>query len=110
MPKKTKATKKTKKTKATKKTPKASPSTKASPTKPEPSASEQSEAAATVVRAWLADAYFREDPHLKDPERVEILGPCWDGVQRQHYVDVRIYVPQVDVDAQVAGAHEEITT
>ena len=71
----------------------------------------ESEAATAVARAWLAKAGFHEDPDGESPERVEIKGPGWDGESQEHYVDVRVYVPALDIDHVVEGTHPDgITT
>ena len=71
----------------------------------------ESEAAVAVARAWLAKAGFHEDPDGESPERIEIKGPGWDGKSQEHYVDVRVYVPPLDIDHVVEGTHPDgITT
>jgi len=65
----------------------------------------ETEAAEAIARAWLAKAGFHEDPTGDDPTRVEIQGPGWDGRSQEHYVDVRIYVPALDIDHVVDGTH-----
>ncbi len=70
------------------------------------SATEESEASVSVVRAWLADDDFHEDPTGESPDRIEILGPGYDGVSREHYVDVRVYVPQIDIESEIEGEGE----
>lgn len=57
-------------------------------------------AAVDVVRAWLNDADFHEDA---GPGRIKILGPGYDSESRDRYVDVHIYVPQVDIDEEIKG-------
>lgn len=62
-------------------------------------------AAEAIARAWLANAGFHEDPTGDDPTRIEIQGPGWDGKTHEHYVDVRVYVPALDIDHVVDGTH-----
>lgn len=94
-------TKKTKKTKQkpSRKTANKTPAVATSTT--------ESEAAVAVVRAWLEDDDFHEDPTGESPDRIEIRGPGYDGVSREHYVDVRIYVPQIDIESEIEGESAE---
>ena len=68
-----------------------------------PTSTTESEASVAVVRAWLADDDFHEDPTGESPDRIEILGSGYDGVSREHYVDVRVYVPQIDIESEIKG-------
>lgn len=70
-------------------------------------AASESEAAVAVARAWLAKAGFHEDPSGESAERIEIRGPGWDGESCEHYVDVRVYVPALDVEHVVDGTHPD---
>ena len=69
----------------------------------------ETEAAVAIAKRWLADAGFHEDPSREDPARVEIQGPGWDGKRKEHYVDVRVYVPAIDIDHVVDGTHPDVT-
>ena len=78
--------------------------------KPEPIACavvSETEAAVAIARAWLAKAGFHEDPAGEDPARIEIQGPGWDGRNQEHYVDVRVYIPNLDVEHVVEGTHPD---
>lgn len=69
-------------------------------------AAREMDAAVAIARAWLAKAGFHEDPDGESPERVEIgfsdVGP--DG---ERYVNVRVYVPALDIDHVVDGTHPD---
>lgn len=67
----------------------------------------ESDAATAVARAWLTKAGFHEDPSGQSPERIEIQGPGWEGRSHEHYVDVRIYIPNLDVEHVVDGTHPD---
>jgi hypothetical protein len=90
---------------STKKPPKRATKKLAKATKKSAAAASTTEgkASVSVVRAWLADDDFHEDPTGESPDRIEILGPGYDGVSREHYVDVRVYVPQIDVESEIEG-------
>jgi hypothetical protein len=64
-----------------------------------------SEAATAIARAWLAKAGFHEDPTRDSPERIEIKDAGWDD--GEHYVDVRVYVPALDIEHVVDGTHPD---
>lgn len=66
----------------------------------------EAEAARAVVRAWLAAAGFHEDPDSEDPGRIE-LGLSDVGAKRERYVNVRFFVPGLDVDHVVDGTHPD---
>ena len=89
---------------------------KKSPKKPAPKSTKTAsrpatmgEAAVTIVRAWLSDSDFREDPTGKDPERIQIIGSGriqiigsgYEGVRQEHYVDVRVYVEEATIQAEI---------
>jgi hypothetical protein len=61
-------------------------------------------AAVAIARAWLAKAGFHEDG--VSPERVEI-GFSDVGAKGERYVNVRLYVPAIDVDHVVDGTHPD---
>lgn len=74
-------------------------------------AASEGEAATAIARAWLAKVGFHEDPDGQSAERIEIRGPGWDGESQEHYVDVRVYIPALDVEHVVDGTHPDgITT
>ena len=75
-------------------------STKDAPKPPE------GEAAVAIARAWLGDVGFHEDPTDKDPQRIEIQGSGWEGRTHEHYVDVRVYIPAIDIEDVVAGTSD----
>lgn len=80
-----------------------------SKTKPEPPS--ETEAAIAIVRTWLGKAGFHEDPAGTDPARIEIQSPGWEGRTHEHYVDVRVYIPALDIEHVVDGTHPDgITT
>jgi hypothetical protein len=62
-------------------------------------------AATAIARAWLAKAGFHEDPTKDSPERIEIKDAGWDD--GEHYVDVRVYVPALDIEHVVDGTHPD---
>lgn len=66
----------------------------------------ESEAAVAIARAWLAKAGFHEDLRRESPERVEI-GFSDVGADGERYVNVRLYVPALDVEHVVDGTHPE---
>jgi len=67
------------------------------------------DAATAIARAWLAKAGFHEDPTGGSPERIKIKDAGWDD--GEHYVDVRVYVPALDIEHVVDGTHPDgITT
>jgi len=66
----------------------------------------ETDAAAAIARAWLAKAGFHEDPAGESPERVEI-GFSDIGADGQRYVNVRVYVPALDIDHVVDGTHPD---
>ena len=66
----------------------------------------ETEAAVAITRAWLAKASFHEDPAGASPERVEI-GFSDVGADGQRYVNVRVYVPALDIDHVVDGTHPD---
>ena len=70
---------------------------------PKPS---ETEAALAVVRAWLAAAGFHEDPDSEDPGRIE-LGLSDIGAKRERFVNVRFYVPALDIDHVIDGTHPD---
>jgi hypothetical protein len=71
----------------------------------------RSAAVVALARAWLGKAGFHEDPSGASPERIEIQGPGWEGRSQEHYVDVRVYIPNLDVEHVVDGTHPNgITT
>lgn len=70
-------------------------------TKTESHPAAMGEAAVTLVRAWLSDSNFREDPTGKDPERIQIIGSGYEGVSQEHYVDVRVYVAETTIQAEI---------
>lgn len=67
----------------------------------------ETDAAVAVAQAWLSKAGFHEDPAGDDPARIEIQGPGWEGRSHEHYVDVRIYVPALDIEHVVDGTHPD---
>jgi len=69
----------------------------------------KNDAAVAIARKWLADGGFHEDPSSDDPARIEIKHPGWDGKSQEHYVDVRIYVPAIDIEHVVKGKHPDVT-
>ena len=69
----------------------------------------EAEAAIAIAKSWLADAGFHEDPNSEDPARVEIQRPGWDGKRKEHYVNVRIYIPALDIDHVIKGTHPDVT-
>lgn len=64
-------------------------------------ATAEAAAAVKVARAWLADAGFHEDPAGTSPERIEITNRGYAAGSREHYVTVRLYVPQIDIESQI---------
>ena len=66
----------------------------------------ETDAAAAIARAWLVKAGFHEDPEGESPERVEI-GFSDVGAGGQRYVNVRVYVPALDIDHVVDGTHPD---
>lgn len=64
-------------------------------------------AAAKIVREWLRDVGFQEDPVGENSERIKIIGPGYEGDCTAPYVDVRIYVPQIDIDLELDETREE---
>jgi hypothetical protein len=67
-------------------------------------------AAVAIARAWLAKAGFHEDPDRESPERVEIGFSDVDS-NGDRYVNVRVYVPRLDIDCVIDGDHiDGITT
>ena len=68
---------------------------------------DETEAAVAIARAWLVKAGFHEDPAGDDPARIEIQCPGWEGRSHEHYVDVRVYVPALDIDHVVDGTHPD---
>lgn len=62
-------------------------------------------AATAIARDWLGKAGFHEDPTGGSPERIEIKGAGWDD--GEHYVDIRVYVPALDIDHVVDGTHPD---
>jgi hypothetical protein len=86
--------------KSPKKSPKkAVPKSKKAPPRSDP----PSMTAVSLVRAWLSDSDFREDPTGEDPERIQILGPGYEGVSQEHYVDVRVYVADATIQTEIAS-------
>lgn len=73
------------------------------PAKNEPT---EAEAAVAIARAWLVKAGFHEDPSGESPERVKI-GFSDVGANGERYVNVRVYVPALDVDHVVDGTHPD---
>jgi hypothetical protein len=69
----------------------------------------ENDAAVAIARSWLTEGGFHEDPSSEDPARIEIKHPGWDGKSQEHYVDVRIYVPAIDIEHVVAGKHPDVT-
>lgn len=69
-------------------------------------AAREAEAAAAVARAWLAKAGFHEDPDKESPERIEI-GFSDVGADGDRYVNVRVYIPALDIDHVVDGTHPD---
>ena len=69
----------------------------------------ENEAAVAIARSWLTEGGFHEDSSSEDPARIEIKNPGWDGKSQEHYVDVRIYVPAIDIEHVVAGKHPDVT-
>lgn len=67
----------------------------------------ESDAVVALARAWLGKAGFHEDPSGASPERIEIQGPGWEGRSQEHYVDVRIYIPNLDIEHVVDGTHPD---
>jgi len=70
----------------------------------------EGDAALAIARAWLSKAGFHEDPDRESPERVAFQGPGWDGRTGEHYVDVRFYIPAIDVERVVDGTHPDGVT
>lgn len=68
---------------------------------------DESAAVIAVARAWLTKGGFHEDPERESPERVEIQGPGWDGQSQEHYVDVRVFIPSLDVEHVIDGTHPD---
>lgn len=66
----------------------------------------ETEAARAIVRAWLVAAGFHEDPDNESPERVE-LGLSDVGAKRERFVNVRVYVPALDIDHVIDGTHPD---
>lgn len=73
------------------------------PAKNEPT---EAEAAVAVARAWLAKGGFHEDPTGDDPARVKI-GFSDVGADGERYVNVRVYVPALDIDHVVDDTHPD---
>ena len=71
-------------------------------------AAREMDAARAIARSWLAKAGFYEDPAGESPERVEI-GFSDVGADGGRYVNVRVYVPALDIDRVVDGTHPDIT-
>lgn len=67
----------------------------------------ESDAVVAIARTWLGKAGFHEDPDGTSPERIEIQGPGWEGQSHEHYVDVRVYIPRLDVEHVVDGTHPD---
>lgn len=63
-------------------------------------------AAVAIARMWLARAGFHEDPSGESPERVEI-GFSDVGTDGERYVNVRLYVPALDIEHVLDGTHPE---
>ncbi|HSX23010.1 MAG TPA: hypothetical protein VLE97_09575 [Gaiellaceae bacterium] len=73
-------------------------------------AASEAEAATAIARAWLAKAGFHEDPDHESPERVE-FGLSDIGADGERYVNVRVYIPALDIDHVMDGTHPDgITT
>ena len=66
----------------------------------------ESEAAVAIARVWLAKACFYEDLRRENPERVEI-GFSDVGTNGERYVNVRVYVPALDIEHVIDGTHPE---
>jgi hypothetical protein len=66
----------------------------------------EADAAVAVARAWLAKAGFHEDPDGENPERVE-FGFSDVGSDRERYVNVRVYVPTLDIEHVLDGTHPD---
>lgn len=66
----------------------------------------ETEAAVAIARAWLAKVGFHEDLRRKSPERVEI-GFSDVGTNGERYVNVRVYVPALDIEHVVDGTHPD---
>jgi hypothetical protein len=67
----------------------------------------EGEAAVAIARAWLDKAGFHEDPAHESPERLEVQGSGWEGRSHEHYVDVRFYIPAIDIEHVVDGTHPD---
>lgn len=73
-------------------------------------AAREMEAAKAIARAWLAKAGFHEDAYGDAPDRIEI-GLSDVGSEGERYVNVRLYIPQLDIDHVVDDTHPQgITT
>lgn len=72
--------------------------------------SPETAAALAVVRAWLTDANFHENVDAIGIRAVGIIGSGYDGVSQEHYVDVRVYVPQIDIESEIKRTFEETVT
>jgi hypothetical protein len=64
----------------------------------------EAEAAVAIARAWLAKAGFHEDPDSESAERIE-FGFSDVGSDGERYVNVRVYIPALDIDHVVDGTH-----
>jgi hypothetical protein len=74
--------------------------------KPESMPPTEGEAATAIARAWLAEVGFHEDPTGKDPNRIEIQCSGWEGRTHEHYVDVRVYIPAIDIEGVIDGTSD----
>lgn len=63
-------------------------------------------AAVAIARAWLTKAGFHEDPEGESPERIAIGFSDVDA-DGDRYVNVRIYIPALDVDHVVNSTHPD---
>jgi hypothetical protein len=59
----------------------------------------ESAAASAIARTWLAKV------GLASPESLQIDGTYFDYINEMYVVNVRIYIPQLDIDAVIDGDH-----
>jgi len=69
-------------------------------------AAREMEAAKAIARAWLAKAGFHEDAYGDAPDRIEI-GMSDVGTDGERYVNVRLYIPALDIEHVVDGDHPQ---